>query len=30
MPELTKTNIQMGALMYLMPAHMHIMAPAWW
>lgn len=29
MPEFTKTNIQIGGDMNLIPAHMHIIAPAW-
>ena len=29
-PEFTSTNIQMGGDMYLIPAHIHIIAPAWW
>lgn len=29
MNELKNTKIQMGTDMYRMPAHMHIMAPAW-
>lgn len=30
MPALTNTKIQIGFAMYLIPAHMAIIAPAWW
>ena len=29
-PELTRTNIHIGGVMYLIPAHIHIIAPVWW
>lgn len=30
MPELTRANIQIGGLIYRIPAHMQSIAPAWW